>query len=141
MVNLILSSGREIPESEFDFTFARSGGPGGQNVNKVNSKAILRWDITNSPSISSPMKKRFTDRYGSRLTSDGILVLSSQQHRDQITNVEECLEKLREMLESVLKPPVIRKATNIPKAVKIKRTEAKREIGKKKQQRRAVDDY
>lgn len=141
LANLILSSGKEIPETEFEFTFARSGGPGGQNVNKVNSKAILRWDITNSQSISAPMKNRFVERYGSRLTSDGVLVLSSQQHRDQLTNVDECLEKLREMLESVLKPPVIRKPTKIPKAAKIKRTEAKREVGKKKQQRRAVDDY
>lgn len=141
MANLVLSSGREIPETEFEFSFARSGGPGGQNVNKVNSKAILHWDVTNSPSLSVPMKNRFIARYGSRLTAEGVLVLSSQQHRDQITNVDECLEKLREMLESVLHPPVVRKPTKIPKAVKLKRTEAKREVGKKKQQRRFVDDY
>lgn len=124
-----------------EFSFARSGGPGGQNVNKVNSKAILHWDVTNTTSISSPMKNRFIAKYSSRLTAEGVLVLSSQQHRDQITNVEECLEKLREMLESVIHPPVLRKATKIPKSVKLKRTETKREIGKKKQQRRAVDDY
>jgi len=141
MANLVLSSGREIPETEFEFSFARSGGPGGQNVNKVNSKAILHWDVTNSPSLSVPMKNRFIARYGSRLTAEGVLVLSSQQHRDQITNVDECLEKLREMLESVLHPPVVRKPTKVPKAVKLKRTEAKREVGKKKQQRRFVDDY
>jgi ribosome-associated protein len=141
MANLILSSGREIPETEFIFSFARSGGPGGQNVNKVNSKAIMHWDITNSPSISVPMKNRFITKFGSRLTSDGVLVLSSQQHRDQITNVDECLEKLRDMLESVLHPPVVRKPTKISKAAKEKRTEAKRDIGKKKQQRRSVDDY
>lgn len=141
MANLVLSSGREIPEAELEFSFARSGGPGGQNVNKVNSKAILHWDVTNSPSLSVPMKNRFIARYGSRLTAEGVLVLSSQQHRDQITNVDECLEKLREMLESVLHPPVVRKPTKIPKAAKIKRTEAKREVGKKKQQRRVVDDY
>jgi ribosome-associated protein len=70
-----------------------------------------------------------------------VLVLSSQQHRDQIANVDECLEKLREMLESVLHPPVLRKPTKVPKAVKQKRTDTKREIGKKKQQRRSVDDY
>ena len=101
MANIVLSNGREIPETEFEFSFARSGGPGGQNVNKVNSKAILHWDITSSPSITAPMKNRFLEKYGSRLTLEGVLVLSSQQHRDQITNVEECLEKLKEMLESV----------------------------------------
>lgn len=141
MANLILSSGREIPETEFEFTFARSGGPGGQNVNKVNSKAILHWDVTNSPSLTVPLRNRFVTKYASRLTADGVLVLSSQQHRDQITNVDECLEKLREMLESVLHPPVLRKPTKVPKAVKQKRTDSKREIGKKKQQRRSVDDY
>lgn len=142
MANLVLSSGKEIPETEFEFSFARSGGPGGQNVNKVNSKAVLHWDITNSPNISEPMKKRFLAKYASRLTLEGVLVLSSQQHRDQITNVEECLEKLREMLESVISPPVVRKPTKVSKAAKERRTEKKREVGKKKQQRRSVDsDY
>ncbi len=142
MTNIVLSSGKEIPETEFEFSFARSGGPGGQNVNKVNSKAILHWDVTNSPSISVPMKNRFLAKYASRLTLEGVLVMSSQQHRDQITNVEECLEKLREMLESVINPPVARKPTKVSKAAKVRRTEAKREVGKKKQQRRSVDsDY
>ncbi len=142
MTNIVLSSGKEIPEAEFEFSYARSGGPGGQNVNKVNSKAILHWDITNSPSISVPMKNRFMNKYASRLTLEGVLVLSSQQHRDQITNVEECLEKLKEMLESVINPPVARKPTKVSKAAQVRRTEAKREVGKKKQQRRSVDsDY
>lgn len=142
VANLVLSSGREIPETEFEFSFARSGGPGGQNVNKVNSKAILHWDVTNSPSLTVPMKNRFLTKYASRLTLEGVLVMSSQQHRDQITNVEECLEKLTEMLESVINPPVARKATKVSKAAKVRRTEAKREVGKKKQQRRSVDsDY
>ena len=142
VANIVLSNGREIPETEFEFSFARSGGPGGQNVNKVNSKAVLHWDISSSPSITTPMKNRFLEKYGSRLTLEGVLVLTSQQHRDQITNVEECLEKLTEMLESVLYPPVPRKATKVSKAAKERRTEAKREVGKKKQQRRSVDsDY
>ena len=142
MANIVLSNGREIPETEFEFSFARSGGPGGQNVNKVNSKAVLHWDISSSSSITVPMKNRFLEKYGSRLTLEGVLVLTSQQHRDQITNVEECLEKLTEMLESVLYPPVPRKATKVSKAAKERRTEAKREVGKKKQQRRSVDsDY
>lgn len=141
MPNIILSTSREIPESEFEFSFARSGGPGGQNVNKVNSKAVLHWDVTNSPSITEPLRQRFLSKYASRLTSEGVVVVTSQKHRDQITNVAECLEKLTEMLESVISPPVLRQPTKVSKAVKERRTNAKRELGKKKQQRRSVDDY
>jgi ribosome-associated protein len=142
MANLILSSGKEIPQTEFEFTFARSGGPGGQNVNKVNSKAIMHWDVSASPSLTVPCKNRFVTKYGNRLTAEGILVITSQKHRDQITNVEECLEKLKEMIESVLAPPTPRVPTRVSKAAKIRRTETKREIGKKKVQRRSTDtDY
>ncbi|HEY9678496.1 MAG TPA: alternative ribosome rescue aminoacyl-tRNA hydrolase ArfB [Drouetiella sp.] len=142
MPGLQLSSGAEIPESEFEFTFARSGGPGGQNVNKVNSKAILHWNIEATTHVTYGCKQRFKEKFASRLTTDGLVVISSQEHRDQVTNVQECLEKLAAMLESVLTPPIARKATKIPKAVKVKRTESKREVGKKKQQRKSVDyDY
>ncbi len=142
MTNLVLSSGQEIPQAEFEFTFARSGGPGGQNVNKVNSKAVMHWNVVSSPSVPDHIKNRFLTKYASRLTVEGILVVTSQKHRDQITNVEECLEKLKEMLESVLNPPTPRRPTRVSKAAKIRRTEAKREVGKKKQQRRSPDaDY
>jgi ribosome-associated protein len=142
LTNLTLSSGQEIPQSEFEFTFARSGGPGGQNVNKVNSKAVLHWDVVSSPNLPEHVKSRFLAKYASRLTLEGVLVLTSQKHRDQITNVDECLEKLKEMLESVINPPTPRRPTRVSKAAKIRRTEAKREIGKKKQQRRSPDaDY
>lgn len=142
MTNLVLSSGQEIPETEFEFTFARSGGPGGQNVNKVNSKAVMHWDITSSPSLPTHIKNRFIAKYASKLTLEGVLVLTSQKHRDQITNVQECLEKLKEMLETVLTAPTPRRPTRVSKAAKIRRTEAKREVGKKKQQRRSPDaDY
>lgn len=133
---LILSPYVQIPLTEFQFTFARSGGPGGQNVNKVNSKAILRWAVAASPSLPPGPRNRFLSKYASRITQDGELVLSSQKYRDQKLNVDDCLEKLQEMLMSIISPPTIRRATKVSKSVKVRRTEAKRELSQKKQQRR-----
>ncbi|MBZ0188880.1 MAG: aminoacyl-tRNA hydrolase [Candidatus Obscuribacterales bacterium] len=125
-----------IPDSEFEFAFVRSGGPGGQNVNKVSSKAQLRWLIVDSPSIPPGVKERFLERFGSRVTSKGVLVLSSQRYRDQARNVEDCLEKLGAMLVSVVYPPRPRRTTVPSKAAKKRRLDAKSELSVKKKQRR-----
>ncbi len=126
----------QIPLSEFSFTFARSGGPGGQNVNKVNSKAILRWPVNTSPSLPDAVKARFITKYASRLTIEGELVLSSQRYRDQPGNIDDCLAKVTEMLMSVATRPVLRKATKPTMSSTIKRVDTKVQNSKKKQQRR-----
>lgn len=108
---LRIHSRLEIPIREFSFTFERSSGPGGQNVNKVSSKAVLRWDILGSPSLSEAHRKRFCERFGNRINSEGILILTSQRHRDQGRNVAECLEKLRSMLLQTAFPKKPRKKT------------------------------
>ena len=87
-----------IPLDEFEWSFARSGGPGGQNVNKVASKAVLRWNFDSSPSVPDDVKARFRGRFPSRLTTEGEVVLSSELTRDQGRNREDCLEKLAAML-------------------------------------------
>ena len=87
-----------IPEEEFAWSFVRSGGPGGQNVNKVASKAVLRWDLANSPSVPEPIKVRLRTLQRRRVTNEGALVLSSQRFRDQEKNRQDCLDKLREMV-------------------------------------------
>src|SRR5947209_9626571 len=87
-----------IPDGELQWSFVRSGGPGGQNVNKVASKAVLRWDLAGSPSVPGEVKVRLRTLQRRRVTNEGELVLSSQRYRDQDRNREDCLEKLREMI-------------------------------------------
>jgi ribosome-associated protein len=129
----------KIPLSEIQFTFARSGGPGGQNVNKVNSKAVLRWPMVASPSLPWDVRARFMTQYGSRLTIEGELIITSQKHRDQASNMDDCLEKLKQMLTSVATPPIPRRPTKPTLGSQIRRTETKKVNAKKKQQRRAPD--
>lgn len=125
-----------IPFTEFDFTFARSGGPGGQNVNKVNSKVTLRWNITSSPSLPSDVLARFCSKYHRRMTKDGDLVMHSQRYRDQGRNVADCLEKLRELLLEVAVAPRRRKPTRPTKGSVQRRLTAKKQRSDRKQNRR-----
>ena len=125
-----------IPFTEFDFTFARSGGPGGQNVNKVNSKVTLRWNITSSPSLPSDVLARFRSKYHRRMTKDGELVMHSQRYRDQGRNVADCLEKLRELLLEVAVAPRRRKPTRPTKGSVQRRLTAKKQRSDRKQNRR-----
>src|SRR6516225_5085628 len=101
----------EVPDEELHFRFARSGGPGGQNVNKVASKAVLHWDVAASPSLPAEVKERFRAQNRSRLTTDGVLVLDSQRFRDQPKNVADCLDKLRDLLLRSLHRPKKRRPT------------------------------
>ena len=115
-----------VPLDEFEWSFARSGGPGGQNVNKVASKAVLRWDFDRSPSVPTDVKERFRARFPSRLTTDGELVLASELTRDQGRNREDCLEKLAAMLRAAAARPKVRRPTKPTKGAHRRRLEAKR---------------
>jgi len=126
-----------IPLREFDFTFARSGGPGGQNVNKVNTKATLRWAVATSPSLPEDVRERFMARFKRRVTSEGDLVITSQRFRDQGRNVADCLSKLRDLLAEVAEPPKRRRPTKPSRAAKRRRLKEKRKLSEKKQTRRS----
>jgi ribosome-associated protein len=124
-----------IPRSELHFSFVRSSGPGGQNVNKVSSKAVLRWSVINSPSMPDDVRGRFLSRHFHRINDRGELVLTSQRYRDQAKNVDDCLEKLRELVLAVAAPPRPRQKTRPPRAVKENRLREKRATAEKKQRR------
>jgi len=125
-----------IPLDEFEWSFARSGGPGGQNVNKVASKAVLRWNFDQSPSVPADVKERFRARFPSRLTTEGQLVLSSELTRDQGRNRDDCLAKLADMLRSVAVPPRVRRPTRPSRASQRRRVDAKRRQSARKAGRR-----
>jgi ribosome-associated protein len=128
-----------IPIDEFRFEFARSGGPGGQNVNKVNSKAVLRWAPAASPSLPPAVKDRLLRALASRLTNDGELLITSQLTRDQSRNVEDCLEKLRLIVLAAARPPKSRRPSRPTLGSKVRRVEAKLRRSDTKKLRRKPD--
>lgn len=133
---LVVNERIRIPDEEFDWSYARSGGPGGQNVNKVSSKAVLRWAASTSPSVPDDVRARFLKKFANRITTEGDLVMSSERYRDQERNRQDCLEKLTAMLLEVAEPPKPRKVTRPSRASKARRVEAKRRTAKTKAGRR-----
>lgn len=137
---LVISPQVAIPDDELEFQYARSGGPGGQNVNKVSSKALLRFAVLTSPSLPAEVRERFRVRYGSRLTTSGEVLIASQRFRDQKRNADDCREKLAEMLQAVLRPPRARRKTRPTAASRERRLEQKkRRSGVKRGRRTELD--
>lgn len=135
---ITVASDIHIPFSEIEITYARSSGPGGQNVNKVNSKAVLRWNVLTSQSLPLGVRARLMSKIGSRLTSAGDLIVTSDRYRDQVRNREDCIEKLKNILLEVAKPPKSRRPTR-PSRSSVKRgRESKRHQSQKKQSRGRV---
>lgn len=130
-----------VPEEELEWSFVRSGGPGGQNVNKVASKAVLRWDVARTPSLPADVKTRLRAQQANRITNEGVLILSSQQHRDQERNRQECLEKLRAMILHASVVPKKRRRTRPTRASQERRIQAKKRRASIKTSRRShVED-
>lgn len=132
---LIVNKRIAIPDEELAFTYVRSSGPGGQNVNKVNSKAVLRWNVAASSSVPADVRERFAGAQRRRITTGGEIVLSSDRYRDQARNAADCLDKLRAMLAEVATPPKKRRPTKPGKAARERRLKTKSEQSQKKQAR------
>jgi ribosome-associated protein len=137
---LVVSNNLWIPDSELRFSFARSSGPGGQNVNKVSSKAILHFDVRNSPSLPDDVRARFLDRYASRVTNAGEVVIHSEEFRDQPKNIQACCDKLKGLILAVLKPPKKRRPTKPSRGSKVRRLKDKKARAEVKQGRRFRDE-
>lgn len=125
-----------IPDDELLWEFSRSGGPGGQNVNKVNSRAVLRWRPAESRGLPEPVKARLLLLVASRLTVEGELLIKSDRTRDQGKNVADCMEKLRELVARAANPPRPRRATKPTRASKQRRLESKRRRSGTKEMRK-----
>ena len=101
----------KLPIKEIRFQFSRSSGAGGQNVNKVNTKVTLKWNVLKTKSLNAGVKERFQNKYKRRINEDGDVVVSSQRYRDRGRNIADATVKLEEMVQSVWQAPKKRKPT------------------------------
>ena len=132
-----------VLDQESWFTFARSGGPGGQNVNKVSSKAILWWSVAHSKVWNGDVDAlaRFSQMFKNKINKEGLLVLACQDQRDQLANKMECMNKLKMMVRQALVPPTIRTGTQPTLGGNERRIADKKADQKTKERRRFTPDF
>jgi ribosome-associated protein len=123
-------------EADVSFTYARSPGPGGQNVNKVATKATLTFDVVHSPALSEGQRSRLRQKLPTRITKEGLLRISSWRGRSQVANRRYAIERFRELLADALRPVRIRKKTRPSRASKERRLQDKRHRSDVKNSRR-----
>lgn len=128
-----------IPDEELSVHFARSGGPGGQNVNKVATKCELRFALARSRALDAGVKARLRARYPAHATLAGDFLVASDRTRSQTQNRADAERRLADMIRSALAPPKPRKKTRVPRAARRARLEAKRRRGEQKRLRRAPE--
>jgi len=125
-----------IPDAELEVLSSRSSGPGGQNVNKVETRVTVRFDVAGSAVLTEDERRLILERLASRITKEGVLQVSSQVHRSQGANRDEAMERLGRLLAAALRPRRRRKRTRVPRSAKRKRLEGKRKRGEVKRLRR-----
>jgi ribosome-associated protein len=137
--DIVVTPRLTIPAGELEMSFARSGGPGGQNVNKVSSKVDLRWNPETSGALTLDDRVLLLAKLKNRLTTDGYLIVTSSATRDQMKNRDDALDKLGLIVRTALHRDKPRKATKPSKGAKRRRLDEKRRHATKKQNRRLDD--
>jgi ribosome-associated protein len=124
-----------IPEGELVFQASRSSGPGGQNVNKLNTRVTVLFHVAGSPSLSEEQKQRVRSRLAGRMDKEGVLHVTSQKHRSQEANRRAAVERLQELVQEALTPVPVRRKTRVPVAARERRLQEKKQHSDRKQRR------
>lgn len=140
MNDIPIKNGITIPYHELEITTSRSGGPGGQHVNKTESRITIRWNVKETSALPESLKERVLKNLGSRLTANGDLIIHSSESRSQLQNKNNALEYLAAIVRKALLVPKKRVKTKIPKKEKEKRLQEKRLRGDIKKGRRKIFD-
>jgi len=130
----------QIDERDLEESFVTGSGPGGQNVNKVASAVLLRFNLAANTTLPEPLKARLARLAGSRLTKDGVINIQAEQFRDQPRNREDARERLFALIREASIAPKIRRPTKPTKGSQTRRLDSKSKRGEIKRQRRSGDD-
>jgi len=136
---LNINANLNIPLGEFSFHFSRSSGPGGQHVNRTESRVELRFDVNESPSLNARQKQTLLQKLKTYLDNDGVVHLFVDTHRSQFQNKQVSLERFQSLLQEALKPEKKRTPTKPSRSSKEKRLKQKKERSRKKEQRKKPD--
>ncbi|MGB6852401.1 MAG: alternative ribosome rescue aminoacyl-tRNA hydrolase ArfB [Thermoanaerobaculia bacterium] len=139
--DLRITSDLTIPSAELRFETSRSSGPGGQNVNKVESRVAILFDVDSSPTLTTDQKELIRSHLATRMSKKGILRVVAQKHRTQAANRKEVVGRFVQLLEEALEPEATRRATAIPRGTKRRRLDDKKRRGQLKKRRRDPIDW
>jgi ribosome-associated protein len=128
-----------ISEDELTFKTSRSGGPGGQNVNKLNTRVTVLFDVAGTSSLSDEQKRQVRSRLSNRVDKHGVLRVVSQKHRSQEANRQAAVERLQQLLQEALTPRPVRRKTKVPARAHERRLREKKRRGLLKRLRTAAD--
>lgn len=132
---IVINGNVRIPESELEFRFSTSSGPGGQHANKAETKVTLLFDVAHSPSLDTKSRTLLMNRLGSRLDKEGVLQISAQDSRSQHRNRETAVARFQQLLANALKPRKRRRKTRPSKAANERRLAEKKRRGRRKRER------
>ncbi|MGB3564543.1 MAG: alternative ribosome rescue aminoacyl-tRNA hydrolase ArfB [Thermoanaerobaculia bacterium] len=139
--DLRITSDLTIPSAELRFETSRSSGPGGQNVNKVESRVAILFDVDSSPTLTTDQKELIRSHLATRMSKKGILRVVAQKHRTQAANRKEVVGRFVQLLEEALEPEATRRATAVPQGTKRRRLDDKKRRGQLKKRRRDPVDW